>query len=365
MRIRVSRKSGTIGAAIAVAALVLGAGLPAQASNTGWRVAFHSHCCQANDYSIYGAIVATSGDNAWALGGADSSGGGTTSQVEGAHWTGSSWHTVSMPAGVGSYIDAASAPAADDIWAVTAAGGKVLHYNGKAFAVAHTFPSGDYALTGVTALSPTNVWTFGNSGAGPGYGTYHYNGVRWAAVSGAGAGITAASPVTPSSIWAFGSDGTAPQNAILHFNGKTWNKVVNPVLDGLTFTGVAAVSATSVWFVGNSHDSTTGTDVPYLLHYNGTGISKARIPPAGPVDAVAPDGQGGVWMNVAGGPPTGEYTVYHVTSWGLWNGGFVYSGSVRSLTAIPGTTAIWGSGSGPSGSSFIGDQAYIWAYGTP
>lgn len=344
-------------AAVSAAALACGAVLPAQAAtSTGWRSVFSTHYGVADNYSIYSAVVATSGSNAWALGGSDvSNGNGTTQQVEAAHWNGSGWKTVSMPSGVKSYIDAASAPAANDIWAVTTAGGSILHYNGSKWSLAHTLPSSPAELTGVLAFSATNVWVFGGPGAEPGYGTYHYNGRSWSKVSGTiPAGIVTASAVSASNIWAIGS-ASSPDDSIVHYNGTSWTKRTGSVLSGLTFRGVRAVSSSRVWITAESNTSRTTS---YLLHYNGSSISKIKVPYSVSVGRVTQDGHSGVWM--LGTDTNNTSYAIHMTSAGVWSR--VSLGLAASLETVPGTTAEWAVGDkyGTTGGS-----AVIWEYGTP
>ena len=69
--------------------------------------------------------MATSKSSAWAFGGSNVAVGGQHAVA--AHWNGRAWAGGALPAGVSSEIIAASAPAANDVWAVSFFGGWVLH----------------------------------------------------------------------------------------------------------------------------------------------------------------------------------------------------------------------------------------------
>ena len=67
-----------------------------------------------------------------------------------------------------------------DIWAVSYAGGYVVHWNGAGWRVAKCWRQHG-VLSGVTALSPADVWVFGTTAGGfRGLGTWHFNGRTWA-----------------------------------------------------------------------------------------------------------------------------------------------------------------------------------------
>jgi hypothetical protein len=356
MRIEFSRKSGAVLAAISAGVLAIGAALPAQASTTtGWRQVYSAHYGVANNYSAYGTIVATSKNNAWALGGSDESyGNGTTQQAEAVHWNGSDWSKVTLPTAK-DFIVAASAPAANDIWAVTHQGGYILHYNGSKWTVAHQLPNGPTELTDVVALSSTNVWVFGGSGEEAGYGTWHFNGSKWTREGGNVLGASFASAVSASNIWAVGSSGDAPENQILHYTGSTWQKVSSSAFSGLEgFNSITSLSASSVWLTAWGGNSGFNS---YLLHYNGHVFSKVKVPWSMNTGRVVSDGAGGIWFS--GLSSTGQDYAVHVTAKGAMSRTEV--SHIGSLTTVPGTTALWSAGTADNKTA--GSQAVILAYG--
>jgi hypothetical protein len=250
----------------------------------------------------------------------------------------------------------ASASAPGNVWAVTYQGA-VLHFNGSKWAVKQFKSTGDLPreLTGVTALSATNVWVFGGPGATGGLGTWHYNGKTWTPwKAGHAAGLERASAVSPSSIWAIGS-ATAPYDTIDHFTGKTWGLVSAKALQGLQFRGIVALSDRNVWITAS-----TATNVPCLLHYNGTRWTRIAAPKNVVLTELVPDGHGGLWL-IGGGIGTNKTYIVHRSAGGAW-GVSAAPGFVERLAAIPGASGLWASGAVRP--SATGSSAVIWAHGS-
>jgi hypothetical protein len=299
-------RASVAGLAAAAAAAIAVAAMPAKAATTSpWHMVYSHHYGSASNYSGFLATVALGPKSVWELGGTDLS-----HAEQGApaivHWNGASWTGSAAPAGVTGYIEAASADSASDIWAVTFETGYVLHYNGTRWSVAKKITPSGGVLTGVIAISPKNVWVFGNSGFGPGAGTWHFNGTTWqhATTAKAGDNIGGASAVSASNIWAIGASSTQPAGEIDHFNGSSWAPVSNPLLTGLTFGGIHASSATNIWVLGQA--STTKS---YLLHYSGH-WSEVLIPWGyTPRGGISSDGSTGLWFRAG---PAGGQTTYAV-----------------------------------------------------
>jgi hypothetical protein len=191
-----------IRAAISAAVLLTGTALQAQAAATpGWRQVFSKHFGVASNFPILNAVVATSATNAWALGGSDV-GGPPIAE----HWNGKTWRSSALPKGFVDDITAASGPAANDIWAVAKSGGEILHWDGRAWSIAKQLPvlkgiSVPPRLTGVAALSATDVWVFGSDGDTPGWGTWHYDGKLWRQWHGYATGIVKGSAISTANVW--------------------------------------------------------------------------------------------------------------------------------------------------------------------
>jgi hypothetical protein len=208
-------------------------------------------------------------------------------------------------------------------------------------------------LTGVTALSPTNVWVFGGGGFMPGLGTWHYNGRAWQQwTTGNAVGLQNASALSATSIWAVGGP-VAPDSAIGHFNGTSWQAVNATPLAGLQFTDIRALSSTNVWVAAVANG---GGGPAYLVHFNGTGWTRIKVPWSGIlVNSPAPDGLGGEWL--IGRTTNGKGYFIHRGAGGTWSA-FAANGLPLELAPIPGTHSLWGVGSKATNGS-----AVVWAYG--
>jgi hypothetical protein len=333
------------------------------ATTPSWQQVFSEHYGPAVDFSGYSAVVSSGTGDAWALGGSDlSNGNGTVQEPTAVHWDGASWTDFAMPAGTTSDIVAASAPSSDDIWAVTAADGWVLHWDGTQWAVATQISpqsAGFGELTGVTAFSPTDVWVFGGPGASGGLGTWHYNGTAWQqSTTGTADGLERASALAANSIWAIGGV-NSPDSTIMHYNGSKWQTIKSKVLSGLQFFGIEAFSNTDVYATATVGGTATSPSV--LLHYNGKSWSEVTLPAGLSLSSteIVSDGQGGLWLSAEDfSAATPQPYVVQYTSQG-WSTTQV--GANLSLASVPNTTSVLGGGFVADGS---GGDAAVWAYGS-
>lgn len=337
---RVHKAVGAAGFMAMVAALAVA--LPAQAAGTStrWTVAFHHQYGTAG--GGYVTVVAPSRNRAWAFGGAGAPGGLTTGRPVAARWNGKRWQVAALPAGLTGTIAWASASSPRNVWAVVGLGEDVLHYNGSRWYVAKRFP-GTGELTGVTALSPTDVWLFGAPGFEAGLGTWHFDGHTWMhVVSGAATGIDTASALSRHNIWAIGSS-RAPQDSIVHYTGTRWHRVRAKALAGAAFNDILALSPANVWVVG-AH---SGGEPPHLLvHFNGKSWRRVSMPGNTRPIRIVSDGQGGFWV-LAYPAGVGPEALLHRSRSGSWTRQSfspVAGASISGLTLIPGTTALWGAG---------------------
>jgi hypothetical protein len=159
----------------------------------------------------------------------------------------------------------------------------------------------DNGLSGLAAVSATDIWAVGNSG------TYratrstlaeHWNGSTWS-VSPTPNGpnevnwLLGADAAATSDVWAVGYSATNPPEQsfrvtlIEHWNGSAWSVIPSPnptpPLSGGPVSnelyGVAAVSANDVWAVGQSVDFGAGRTL--MVHWNGTAWSTVPSPSPG------------------------------------------------------------------------------------
>jgi hypothetical protein len=357
------KRAGIVGT-IASAAMLTAAALPAQAATPpSWRAVETHHYGAAANYSGYGTALATSSKNAWVLGGSDILNGlMANGQPVAVHWNGHAWSGSTLPSKVTGNIVAASAPAANDIWAVTAQGGWVLHYNGSSWAVAtqlNAKGNGGLSLQtmDVVAFSATNVWVFGGSEALPGVGTWHYNGSKWTQVTTAGSegDLTYASATSASSIWALGGFGVPAADSIVHYNGHAWTSANSSYLNGLNLEYLSALpgKVTDLWVSATAQSSQS-----YLLHY-GDHWSKALVPWGLSIrSSVASDGQSGLWFEALA--KTGSQWMVHWLPGNKWQRVEV-SRVAGAPALIPGTSALLAGGNRADNPS--GTTAVVWAYG--
>jgi hypothetical protein len=193
-------------------------------------------------------------------------------------------------------LAAVSAGSAKDAWGVgqtRTTKTLALHWNGTSWAQVTTPAPGAFGslLSGVTEISPTNVWAVGSSNASSGSKTLalHWNGARWAQVPTPNSGISTlsgVSAVSANDIWAVGSGGTQTRETtlVLHWDGRMWTQVPSPTPPGqvVALFSVSAVSATDVWAVGRDLTSKLGKTL--VLHWDGKAWTQVPSPSPGVSD---------------------------------------------------------------------------------
>jgi hypothetical protein len=247
----------------------------------------------------------------------------------------------------------------------------VLHWHSGKWSTARTWnlsggPPGPIK-TGITALSPSDVWVFGGNltSLGGGNGTWHLHGKTWTKVKGPGASIYSASAVSPTEMWGIG--GTAA-DAIVHYSAGSWHTVASPSLHGLQFGRIVATSAGSVWVTA----SPVGKTGLRLLHLQGGKWTTHRPPwslPLStsdgelPVGALSPDGHAGFWLTAYSSNQNSNWLLHF--SAGKWTRVSMGRKVVNSIARIPGKAALWATGSAPAPRGAIPyTAAVIWADGT-
>lgn len=350
-----SRSYAVLTAVFSAVVLVFAAGAPGQAATTGWRVVFSHHYGAAANDSGYTAVAVPGRGNAWAFGSTNLAGLPAPGVPVAEHWNGKKWSGSALPSGLHSDISAASAVSAKSVWGVTEANGDIVHWNGSRWSVAEREPGAAGLLaTGITAVSNSDVWEFGCAGAGPGTGTWHFNGHTWSQVTGTATGLVSASALSPSNIWGIGSTSTGPcGDTIVHYNGTSWRPVTASALTGLQFGSILALPGGNVWAIAGSGGAAR------LVHFNGSKWASIKVPYSGiTLESFARDGRGGFWL---AGFSSGKTSVLHYSASGRWSRITLTSGGMAAIALVPGTTSLWGVGSGPAGT---GSNARIWAYGT-
>jgi hypothetical protein len=348
------RSRAALTAAASAAALTLAPGAPARAARApGWHLVFTSHYGRATNYSGYTAVVAPDGHDAWAFGSTSTAGLPAPGSPVAERWNGTTWQRSPLPPGLSSEIFAASAVSASDVWAVTEAGGDILHWDGARWSVARHVP-GPGAFTGIAALGGRDVWAFGGPGAGPGLGAWHYDGRAWTRVPGAAGRVLTPSAVSATDIWATGS-ASSEGDVILHYDGSGWRRVTAPALAGLGFGEILAQPGTGVWAT-----AVTGGGGQRLVHFGGGRWSTTVLPwPDASLGFLAPDGRGGLWLDLYGA--AGQAWVSHRSARGRWSRTALPAGSVMAqLAPAPGGTSLWAVG---GIRTKAGSDAGIWSFG--
>jgi hypothetical protein len=269
----------------------------AASAATGWTVTAVPQT--GNNTILLGAAARTSTD-AWAVGEQFAAAGQAPPPPVSYHWNGFAWSIVATPTlGVSSALLAVSASAATDAWAVGFSilgrhddGTLIEHWNGTAWSVNSSLVVTGFVaeLTGVADLSPTDAWAVGKGNSAI---LEHWNGSTWSSVTipdpdftpGAGQSISA---VSATDIWVVGTTvntttGTTTAEA-LHFNGTAWAVVPmqQPGTNTPTISAVTAISATDAWAVGEDIGATSAPGGSTLIEqWNGAKWSIVPSPTPG------------------------------------------------------------------------------------
>lgn len=176
-----------------------------------------------------------------------------------------------------------AAPSASSVWSVgyyqsalCSCSQRTLgeHWNGTAWSIVSTpnpaTASGDYDVLQATAATAVgDVWAVGYSGnvgvAADKSLIEHWNGTTWSVVPSpnpyATQDLYGLAAVSPSDVWAVGqwfSYSPYGHGALIeHWNGTTWSKIPNPATTSLY--AVTALASNNVWAVGGAQ----------ILHWNG------------------------------------------------------------------------------------------------
>jgi hypothetical protein len=339
---RWGRRATAAAASITTALAVTGAAsawaLAATSPGLSWHFVKHVHSGGNGDFT---AVVAVGKTGGWAFNGVSKP----------AAWkrSGGSWTQVSFPGRSGEEVVAAGASSASNVWAFTGggSGSRALRWNGSGWSAVRSFAG---QIGGAAVISKTDVWVFGEPVfPGSGMGTWHYNGRAWAKVS-SGHGLEGGSALSASSIWAF--DGTK----VAHWNGRTWTRTSvasllppKTELNDPAVVGIDAQSKNSVYAVGSGNLEDEGGPT-VILHYNGHSWAKVAQGSFGvgtsPLQQVASDGNGGLWLPMPAVGAERSYLVHYAA--GRLTAAALPTGprkiNVESIAHIPGTAQLLAGG---------------------
>jgi len=298
-------------------------------NGSSWKQAPSPNPGGTSGNNVLLGVSAVSPADAWAVG--DYSVSGTVrTLIE--HWDGTAWKQVPSPnASSANILTSVVSLSATDVWAVgeyfnsTDVGQTLIErWNGTTWKrVPSPNPGGSSNgnfLFGVAAVSPASAWAVGGyvTGAAHVHKTLilHWNGTAWKQVpspdpSPTGNLLNGVSVSSATDAWAVGdyfNGAGITQTLTEHWNGTTWKRVPSPNPGGAsrfsTFNGVAAVSATGAWAVGD-YSSSANADETLIEHWNGAAWKQVPSPDPSPagnlLNGVAASSATDIWT-------VGEYS---------------------------------------------------------
>jgi hypothetical protein len=335
---RATAAAVSISAALAVTGALSSWALAATPASPSWHIVKRVHSGAFGDFT---AVVAVGRTGGWAFNG--------ISAPTAWERSGQSWKQVPFPGLGGEEVVAAGASSAGNVWAFadTPSKGLALRWNGSGWSTERSF-SGQ--IGGGVVISASDVWVFGEPVLpGSGLGAWHYNGHTWSRVP-SGHGLEGGSALSADSIWAFAG------TKVAHWNGHTWARTsvagllpAKQELNDPAVVGIDAQSADSVYAIGSGNLEDEGGPT-VILHYNGHSWSKVAEGSFGagtsPLQQVAADGHGGLWIPMPAAGAERSYLVHY--SAGRLVAAALPTGSrkisVESIARIPGTAGLLAGG---------------------
>lgn len=289
-----------------------------------------------------------------------------------ARLTGETWSIISSP-NVGPYDNQLSGVAVvslDDAWAVGYSLNNsyvdqtlIEHWNGRNWSVVSSpnVGSGPNDLSGIAAVSASNIWAVGGSSLRTSSATLtlieHWNGTSWSVVPSPNVtqaydALSSVAVVSANDVWAVGSYANSvnspTRTLIEHWNGSTWSVVSSPNV-GLGYSvlySVAAASANNIWAVG-----VNGYTQTLIEHWNGSTWSVVPSPNVGSYSnylesvAVVSPSVSDVWAVGYTLKTFEQVLIEH------WNGsqwsivpGYKGNSALYGVTQIPGSSNLWAVG---------------------
>ena len=273
-------------------------------NGTAWSLV-HSPNVGSMGSSLQGVSAASSND-VWAVGNVQTSNNvnGNRTLIE--HWNGTAWSVVSSPnpSIEGDNLTGVAALSATSAWAVgwfennaqSALQPIILHWNGTAWSLFPNIPNIGMIVEAITARSATDIWAVGSDAGTTTNIALHFNGTQWsitptADFSSSQQIISGVAAPAANDAWMVGSFASATVGSFLqplaiHWNGKTWSMVAVPNPSPFTnrLFGVAAISTSDVWAVGQAN-TPDGLNLHTLIeHWNGAQwsiVPSPNNPPTG------------------------------------------------------------------------------------
>lgn len=230
-----------------------------------------------------------------------------------------------------------------------------------------TVPISNDALFGVSALADNNVWTVGRFSSSVGNNVNHtivehWNGSAWSVVPSPNVGtqgseLLGVAAISATDVWAVGDVSTSTtvngnRALIEHWNGSAWSAVPapSPSNQGDNLTAVAAITPSNVWAVGYFESSNQGAILPLIEHWNGStwSVVTAGIQAAAGtfLNGITALSATDIWAVGYAGFGTNREMHWNGTRWSVTSASFP-SGGQESLggVAAAGSNDIWAVGS--------------------
>lgn len=263
------------------------------------------------------------------------------------------WTVVSAPRDDATLVAATAVPRSATVWAVGYSPSPFFERetNGAwARIAAAPGTAADAYLSGLVAVSGSDVWAVGSSPGGA--LAEHWDGTRWSIVptpTPAPGAFLKAATTSPSGVWAVGGAGNQP--LVEHLAGGRWSVVPSPAVAGYAeLDAVTAVPGSRrLWAVG-FRAAADGEQYAFAERYDGRRWATVPIPSyanpgdsisgLGAVIAIAPDD---VWAAGAGVTTTAERALVEHWTGRRWT--IVPNQPVdadpAAATLVPGTDTVW------------------------
>jgi hypothetical protein len=252
------------------------------------------------------------------------------------HFDGARWTQVdlrSMPTS-GANLHAIWGSSANDVWAggYEYAGDQrelLFHYDGKAWTLNKTFPSGSpdfHHLNRIWGSGPSDVWAIGDTGT-----HIHWDGASWSTRTAfTNARLAAISGTSSNDVWVM-PENYAGNATVWHFDGATWSSsAVGATPATAVPTALWASAPNDAWLAGIDYG--VGDGAASMRHFDGQTWTSTSLPAS--IRSLWGSGPKDVWGAGAAG-----VVHYDGTSWTM----VPADGAPRSLHGIWGSAAndVW------------------------
>ncbi|GHD36016.1 hypothetical protein GCM10007147_42930 [Nocardiopsis kunsanensis] len=293
-------------AAVAGMATAVALASPAQAQENWEHI--HGTVEQGGSYT---AVAATATDEVWAFGSDPED--SEAPRIE--RWDGQQWQEETAPDGLTSPPVAAEAGPDGQVWALAYsydAGTSAAHYDGESWTASAIDFAPEMEPTALAAVGDGNAWALAASALGETEAVY-FDGQEWtsqpAPTADEGLGVAETGEV-------FAVGGQGEELIVERWDGADWVPEEIPQVDNpsgeaaASFNDVLVRSADDVWAAGNISwkDADEKNHYrPVLARYDGTEWTVQVGEEEGTYDAVADDGEGGLYLSNGDWNPAMEH----------------------------------------------------------